>query len=59
MSRKHVVPIVLAAALALMAWGGKTLVSHGERLSKTETQVELMDKWLERVEEKLDRVLGR
>ena len=59
MSRKSILTTILAAVLALAAWGGKTLVSHGERLSKTETQVELMDKWLERVEEKLDRVLGR
>ena len=57
MSRKHVLTTILAAVLALAAWGGKTLVSHGERLTRAEAHVEDFRGWLERVERKLDRVL--
>ena len=58
MSRKHLLTYVLAVLLSLLAWGGATLVSHGERLATVETQATTLGKWLERVEGKLDRVLA-
>lgn len=57
--RKYIVGILTTLILSLAAWGGVTLVSSGERISKLEARQQLIENWLTRVEEKLDWALGR
>lgn len=56
---KIVIGIFTALSLALAGWSGRTLISHGERITSAEAHQENLREWLERVEEKLDRALGR
>ncbi|MCI0528348.1 MAG: hypothetical protein L0Y56_12985 [Nitrospira sp.] len=54
---KIVVGACLTAILALAAWGGKTLISHSVAIATQDTKQDAMEKWLDRVEKKLDRAL--
>jgi hypothetical protein len=51
--------ILVAACLAISGWVLLTSVSHGERITATETRLDGIVPWLRRIDDKLDRVLER
>ena len=56
-ARKKFIAFLTTLAVATLAWAGHAIVSSAERLSRVEAKQELFGEWLERVEDKLDRVL--
>jgi len=48
-----------AILLALFGWAGTSIISNGERLSAVEVDHKNLGAWLERLENKMDRVLER
>lgn len=55
--KKLVNSVIVTALLSVVGWVGLSLVSHGERVAALEAHQQTLTEWLERVEEKLDRVL--
>ncbi len=56
---KWLIAIGLSAILALGGWGLNAISADRERITRTETKVESVDKRLERIEDKIDRLLSR
>ena len=52
-------PLIAAAVLAVMGWGGQTLVAQGERVTRVEQGQEDQGRRLGRIEWKIDRLLER
>ena len=49
--------VLVTIALALAGWALATTVTHGERITRTETEVSGVKDTVQRIEHKLDRVL--
>ena len=56
---RWLLPLLAATLVAFGGWGGRTLIAQGERLTRAETGQQDVARRLDRIEEKLDRVLDR
>ena len=56
---KWVIGLLSALSLGLAGWSGRTLITHGERITSVESSHVEFRGWLERVDQKLDRLLER
>ena len=52
-------PLIAATLLALLGWGGQTLIVQGERVTRVEQGQEDQGRRLGRIELKIDRLLER
>ena len=57
--RKWLLALLAAMLVALGGWGGRTLITHGEKIATLEGQQVDVQAWMGRIETKLDRVLER
>ena len=57
--RRWLIGVGTAVLLAFSGWLGMGYVSHGERLTKTETRVDGLQDSLTRIERKIDRLMDR
>lgn len=57
--KKWLVGTITTVALALGAWVGSSIVSHGNSIAGQQQRQESFEAWLERLDHKLDRVLER
>lgn len=55
--RNRIISVLVTIALATSAWGAVTLVDILGRLNRVEADGTTLFKWLERIEQKLDRAL--
>lgn len=56
---KWLLSLFVAAILGLAGWGGSTIIATSARVTRVETQQEGTTSRLERIENKLERVLER
>ena len=49
----------LAAGIGYAGWLGLSIVSLRQKAAKVGAEVQVMQDWLKRIEEKLDRALGQ
>jgi hypothetical protein len=56
---KWLVGLATLIGVSLAAWAGNTIIDHGQAIEKNAVKIETFERWLERVENKLDRALGR
>jgi hypothetical protein len=56
--KKTLIGGLVALLLALASWAGGAIVSQGNRLAAVEARQEVLERWLERVEAKLDAALA-
>lgn len=55
----HLAKALVGVGVALLMWAGWAIVSAGERVTAIEARHAIFERWLERVEGKLDRMLEK